>query len=134
MATRTNGKNLSLTINAVEINAEGTSVVLDNEDADDTDVTFADLDDGDPKQWFFSLAALADYGVGSVWTMLWEEAGNDVAFVFKPYGNAVATAAQPHFTGSAKILSKPPIGGAAGETFNFEARLDVDGVPVRVIA
>lgn len=134
MATRTNGKNLSMTIDAVEINAEGTSVVLDNEDADDTDVTFADLDDGDPKQWFISLASLADYGAATVWTMLWDNAGDDVAFVFKPYGNATPTTAQPHFTGTAKILSKPPIGGAAGETFNFEARLDVDGVPVRVTA
>lgn len=134
MSTKINGKNLSLTVNGEEFKAQGTSVVLDNEDADDTDVTFQDLDEGDPKQWFMQLAALSDYAAGSFWDMLWENAGEVVAYVLKPLGNVAPSPAEPHFEGTVKILSKPPIGGAAGATWNFEARLDCQEVPEKVTA
>lgn len=126
------GKDLSLTIDGVEVNLEATSVVLDNEEADTDAVTFAELASGTPLQWFISIEAVADYGTGSLWTTLWENSGSDVAFVFKPYGNTVASATQPHFTGNATITAKPPVGGTANEVFTFEARLDVVGDPTRV--
>lgn len=128
------GKDLSLTIDGVEVNAEGTSVVLDREDADTDAVTFADLASGTPQQWFFTITAVADYGTGSFWDTMWTNAGTSVAFVFKPYGNTTASAEQPHFTGNATIVSKPPVGGDANAVWTFEARLDVDGEPTRVVA
>lgn len=128
------GKDLSLTIDGEEINLEATTVVLENEDADTDATTFGELGGGTPKQWFFSITAVADYGTGSFWTTLWENSGSDVEFVLKPHGNAVASATQPHFTGTCTINAKPPIGGSANEVFTFEARLDVVGEPVRKIA
>ena len=128
------GKDLSLTVDGVEFNLEATSVVLDNEDADNDAVTFADLQSGTPKKWFFTVEATADYADTSVWSMLWDNAGSDVAFALKPYGNETASPSQPHFTGTCTILSKPPIGGSANEVFTFEARLDVVGEPTRVTA
>jgi hypothetical protein len=132
MATKTKGKNLSLTINAQEVNAEGTSVVLDNEEADTDAITFADLANGTPLQWFFTVEAIADYGTGSFWTTIWNNSGSTVAYVLKPYGNTTASTTQPHFTGNCTILAKPPIGGTANETFTFEARLDCTATPTRV--
>lgn len=126
------GKDLSLTIDGVEVNLEATSVTLNNEEADTDAVTFAELASGTPLQWFFEIEAVADYGTGSFWSTLWDNSGSTVAFVFKPYGNAAASADQPHFTGNATILAKPPVGGAANEVFTFEARLDVDGEPAKV--
>ena len=134
MATKYDGANLSLTFDAQEFNADGTAVVLDNEEGQTEAVTFAEVAAGDTRQWFFQLTAIGDYAAGSIWDLLWENSGQDVPFVFKPYGNAAATAAQPHFTGTAKVVAKPPIGGTAGETWTFEARLDVDGVPAKVVA
>lgn len=128
------GKDLSLTIDGVEVNLEATSVVLDNEEADTDAVTFAELGSGTPLQWFISVEAVADYGTGSLWTQLWDNAGDTVPFVFKPYGNATASTSQPHFTGTATITAKPPVGGSANEVFTFEARLDVVGEPTRVTA
>lgn len=128
------GKDLSLTIDGVEVALEGTSVVLENEEADTDAVTFAELASGTPLQWFFTITAVADYGDGSLWSTLWDNAGSEVAFVFKPYGNTTASTAQPHFTGNCTITAKPPVGGSANEVFTFEARLDVDGEPVRVTA
>lgn len=134
MATKTKGKNLSLTIASLEVNAEGTSVVLDNEEADTDAITFADLASGTPLQWFFTIEAIADYSATSFWRKLWDNAGSTVAYVLKPYGNTTASTTQPHFTGNATILAKPPVGGAANETFTFEARLDCTATPTLVTA
>lgn len=126
------GKDLSLTFGTEEINLEATAVVLQNEEADGDAVTFAELQGGTAVQWFFEITAVSDYGADSFWSFLWDNSGADVAFVFKPYGNATPTTTQPHFTGTATVVSKPPIGGTAGEVFTFETRLDVVGEPARV--
>lgn len=126
------GKGLSLMFGTEEVNLEATSVTLSNEEADTDAVTFAELASGTPLQWFFEIEAVADYGTDSFWSYLWDNAGDDVSFVFKPYGNVTASATQPHFTGTATINAKPPVGGTANEVFTFEARLDVVGEPTRV--
>lgn len=134
MATKYKGKDLSLLFGTKEVNVEATSVNLNNEEADTDAVTFAELASGNPVQWFFEIEAVADYAEGSFWDYLWDNAGSTVTFTYKPYGNATASTTQPHFTGSATIVSKPPVGGAANETFTFEARLDVVGEPTRTTA
>lgn len=128
------GKDLSLTFEGEQVNDEITAVVLNNEEADADAVTFAEIAGGDAVQWFFEITSVSDYGTGSFWTFLWENAGATVDYVFRPYGNTTASAAQPHFTGSAVVVSKPPIGGTANETFTFETRLDCTNAPTRVIS
>lgn len=132
MATKYDGANLSLTFDGTEINADGTSVVLDNEDADTDSQTFAEVAAGNTSQWFFQITALGDYAAGSLWDLLWQNSGQTIPYVFKPYGNTAASTTQPHFTGNAKVIAKPPIGGGAGSTWTFEARLDCDDVPALV--
>lgn len=129
------GKNLSLTINSVEYNMDATRVELLNEEADNDTTTFADVAAGGAVQWYFEVEAVSDYATGSLWAYVWDNAGDDdVAFTFKPYGNATATANQPHFTGTLKVGAKPPVGGTAGENFVFEVRFDVNGEPTKVVA
>lgn len=125
------GKDLSLTIDSEEVNLEATSVVLDSEDADTDSVTFAELADGTPQQWFFTINAISDYATGSLWDKFWQSAGDEVPYVFAPYGGAASTT-KPHFTGNVTITRKPPVGGTAGETFAFEIRLDCSEVPTLV--
>lgn len=135
MANKFKGKGLSLMVDSVEYRMDLTSVVLQNEEADDDATTFADLDDGGALQWFFEIEAVSDYNDNTFWSLLWDEAGTtDVAFVFKPYGNATPSATQPHFTGTLNFGPRPPVGGTANETFTFEARLDVNGTPNKVVA
>ena len=134
-ASKYKGKSLSITVDSVEYNMDLTSIVLQNEEADDDATTFADLATGGAVQWFFEIEAVSDYSEDSLWSFLWTSAGDsDVAFVFKPYGNATPTASQPHFTGTFNVGSKPSVGGTANEVFTFEARLDVNGEPVKVVA
>lgn len=133
MASKYKGKSLSLKVGSVEYNADLTSVVLTNEEAEDDAVTFADLAAGGAVQWFFEVEGVSDYGTGSLWKYLWDNAGNSsVAFTFAPYGNETPSATQPHFTGTLSLGAKPPVGGTANEVFTFEARWDVDGEPTMV--
>lgn len=135
MGNKYKGKSLSITVDAIEYNMDLTAVTLQNEEADDDATTFADLAGGGAVQWFFEMEAVSDYNTGSLWSFLWASAGtNDIAFVFKPYGNAAPSASQPHFTGTLNVGSKPPVGGTANEVFTFEARLDVNGEPVKLVA
>lgn len=122
------GKDLSLTIDGIEVNVEATSVTLENEEADTDAVTFAELANGTPLQWFFTIESIADYGTGSVWTTLWENSGATVPFVFRPNGEGTG---KVEFNGNAVVTAKPPVGGTANEVFTFEARLDVDGEPTK---
>lgn len=126
------GKDLSLLFGTEEVNLEATAVLMDNEDADTDAITFAELADGDALQWFFAITAVSDYGADSFWSFCWDNAGEEVTFVFKPYGNATATTTQPHFTGTATVNKKPPVGGEAGSVFTFETRFDIVGTPTRV--
>lgn len=135
MAQKYKGKNLGIIVDSVEYNMDLTSVVLQNEEADDDAVTFADLAAGGSVQWFFEMEAVADYSENSLWSFLWSEAGStDIEFVFKPYGNVSPSASQPHFSGTLNVGSKPPVGGEANEVFTFEVRLDVNGEPTKVVA
>lgn len=123
------GKGLSLTINSVEYNLDADSVVMQSEDKED--LVFADMGANGGKQWFFTISAFSDLGTGSLWRYVWDNAGTeDVAFVFKPYGNSTPSTTQPHFTGTITVPAKPDFGGGVNESFKFEARFDIDGVPV----
>ena len=134
MANKYKGKSLSIKVDAVEYNMDLTSIVLQNEEADDDATTFADLAAGGAVQWFFEIEAVSDYSTGSFWKFLWDNAGDsDVPFVFAPYGNETASATQPHFTGTLNVGSRPAVGGTANEVFTFEARLDVNGSPEMVV-
>jgi hypothetical protein len=134
MVKKFDGKNLSFMLDGDQQFAlDGTSVLLDSEDADGDAVVFAELEDGTPQTWFFQISAVADYGAASLHTFLWTNAGSEIPFVFNPYGGAVGTA-NPHWVGEVKIPKKPPVGGEAGSTWTFEARLDCVEPPERITA
>lgn len=133
-ASKYKGKSLSLKVGSTEYNMDLTSVVLQNEEAEDDATTFADLAEGGAVQWYFEVEGVSDYGTGSLWRYLWDNAGNaGVAFTFAPYGNLVPSATQPHFTGTLELGPKPAVGGQANEVFTFEARFNVTGVPTMVV-
>lgn len=132
MSTRIKGKSLSLKVDGTEYMADVSEVMLNNEEADGDVTTFADAAAGGAVQWFFEGSAIQSTDTASFWSYLWDNTGDEVAYVFAPHGNATASSTQPHFTGSVKVGSKPPVGGTANETFTFDYRLDCTGEPTKV--
>jgi hypothetical protein len=129
------GAQLSLTINSVEYNMDLTKAVITNEAADESDASFADLANGGALNWNLEFEAFSDYGTGSLWSYIWDNAGDTgVAYLLKPYGGT-ASATAPHWSGTLKVGAKPGnIGGTAGETFKFEGVFKLEGEPTRVTA
>jgi hypothetical protein len=132
-STRIKGRNLILSLDGDDYAVDASSITLTSEDKDGEVRTFADVTP--PKQWFFEIEGIQSTDDTSLWDWLWDHDGDeDIEFIFKPHGNAVATASQPHFTGTVEVKGKPPIGGAADTTFVFSYRLDLtaDTEPERV--
>lgn len=135
MATKYDGKDLTFTVDGTQFNAEGTSVVMDNEDGDTGTLVFVEIQNGTPVDWFFQITALTDLSSTSFHSMLWDNAGSEVAFVFDPLGaGATPSADKPKWTGTCKIPRKPSVGGQAGETWTYDFRIDIVGEPTKVIA
>lgn len=117
-------------IEAKDYWADLSSVVMSNEDSDDTQ-TYYDAYMGGAKQWFFEISAMSSTQKTSFWRYVWDNTGEEVAFTFAPHRNEVATEDQPHFIGFVKIPAKPALGGeqSVKGSYSFETRFDIVGEP-----
>lgn len=132
MSTRIKGRQLKLEIGTpvVDYWADVTACTLQNEEADSDVVTFEDAaQPGGAMVDYLEITAIQSTDPDSLWSYIWEHAGEKVAFAYAPHGNETPTAAQPHFIGECIIGPRPAVGGEAGRdtTFTFETRWDVDG-------
>jgi len=79
-------------------------------------VSFADAAAGGGRDWKLLLTAVQDPGnVDSVWSLVWDTPGAEVPVIVRPYGNATASATQPHYSGTC-VVSLPDgdmLGGEA---------------------
>lgn len=128
-STPIKGRDLVFQIDGVDHYCDIRQAVMTSEDRSSDDMTFCDTA-GD-RQHFFNVTANQSTASGSFWRMIWENTGEEVPFVFAPHGNLTASEDEPHFTGTVTIGPKPDLGGQAGRqnTYSFEARFDIDGVP-----
>jgi hypothetical protein len=131
---------LKMTVDAVERNAECSTAEILTGEADSDFVTFADAAAGGARDYRLHIVAAQDAAVGTLWDLVWSEAGTSVACILKPYGNAAASPTQPHFTFNA-VVTEPEgafLGGEADKSttrkMTFEAEWPLEGKPVKVTA
>lgn len=131
----TKGENLQITFDGAEYNSYLHEVRAEPDDGEDGDfITFANAATGDTSQWFLRGTMYDDYAGDSLWTMAWENSGQTVPFLIKPYGNVAPSEDQPHFGGEVRISRKPGIGGEANAAHETEIEWAIDGVPERIVA
>lgn len=80
------------------------------------------------------VTGFQDVAEASLWSSLYATPGATVELTFAPYGNEVASNAQPHFTAMGYAETLPDLGGAAGEYFVYDLTFILDGKPERVTA
>jgi len=131
-STRIKGKQLSLKIGTTDYFADATAVTLENDEADNDTVTFADAAAGGGRKYTLKITGIQSTDEDSLWSFVWDNAGTDVAFTYAPHANATPSVDQPHFVGTVTVGPKPSIGGEAGTdtTFTFDTEWDVVGEPV----
>lgn len=129
MSARVKGAALILDIAGTEYQVDITTWKINNAEKSADVTTFGDVAAGDDLDFFLSGTATQSTATASFWRYIWDNAGaENVAYTVAPHGNAVATADQPHFTGTLTIGDEPEIGVDAGKdnngTFDFEWKLD----------
>lgn len=131
---------LVLTVGGTDYTAQVSKVVITSGEADSDFVTFADAAAGGAREYRLEFTAVQDEATASLWDKVWTTAGTTVAYLVKPYGNATASATQPHFSGNATITEPDGdfIGGEADAStsarMTFECSWVLAAKPTKVIA
>lgn len=131
---------LTLTIGGTEYAAQVFSAQIESAAADSDDVTYAEANTGGGREYSLAIVLTQDMATSTLWTEIWENAGDDIAFLVRPYGNASASTSQPHFSGTANIREPEGvlIGGAADISASARQQVEVSwpctAKPTRVTA
>lgn len=132
-SARIKGVALTLKIGSpgTDYKCDVTACTITNEEADSDVETFCDAAEGGARDFKMNITGIQSTDATSLWSYVWDNTGETVAYTYAPHGNAVATAAQPHFIGTVVIGPAPEIGGEAGKgnTFTFETVWDCTGKP-----
>jgi hypothetical protein len=103
-------------------------------------ITFADAAAGGARQYNLEITMVQDAVAGSLWDLMFTAPGTEIDYTIAPYGNAVPSPTQPHFTGTA-VVSEPDgdlLGGEADASTTARMTASVvwpcTGKPVRVTA
>lgn len=123
-STRIKAQNIVFKIGSVDHACDATSVNLELGDAPGDVRTFCEVSVG--KQWTLNLEGITSGAADSLYRILWDNYGTEVAFTIAPHGNATATASQPHYEGTVIFSELPPLALTAGETATFTVALEVD--------
>lgn len=120
---------LALEIDGVDYWMDASSVVLDNEPADEE---LMELTDGFAQWflWFFEVEGIQSTETDSLWRFLFHNVGQLVPFSYAPHGNQEPTPDQPHLVGECRIMHPPRLGGQAQRkgSYEFEMRLEVGSI------
>ena len=123
-STRIKAQNIVFKIGTTDHACDATSVNLELGDAPGDVRTFCEVSVG--KHWTLNLEGITSGAADSLYRILWDNYGTEVAFTIAPHGNATATASQPHYEGTVIFSELPPLALTAGETATFSVALEVD--------
>jgi hypothetical protein len=126
-STRIKAQNIIFKIGATDYACDANMVELTLEDAPGDVQTFCEQRVG--GQWALQLDGILSGDAGSLYRLLWDNFGTEVAFTIAPNGNASATASEPHYEGVAKFNELPPLSLMSNETALFSVTLEVVNTP-----
>lgn len=87
--------------------------------AADSDFTsFADAATGGAREYALELTMKQDLAATTLWRYIWAQAGQSLGVKVNPYGNATASATEPHYSGNVTITEPDGvlIGGEANSS------------------
>jgi hypothetical protein len=126
-STRIKAQNIIFKIGATDYACDANMVELTLDDAPGDVQTFCEQRVG--GQWALQLDGIMSGDAGSLYRLLWDNFGTEVAFTVAPNGNATASASEPHYEGVAKFNELPPLSLMSNETALFSVTLEVVNTP-----
>jgi hypothetical protein len=80
-------------------------------------------------EWALQLDGITSGEDTSLYRVLWDNFGTEVAFTIAPNGNTTPTSDAPHYTGTAIFNELPPLSLNSNETALFSVTLEVKNTP-----
>ncbi|HLL68812.1 MAG TPA: hypothetical protein VK453_24325 [Micromonosporaceae bacterium] len=133
-------RKLTATIDGDEVAPEVSSLTINSEESDSDFISFEAAASGGGRTYKLAMTMVQDPVAASLWDKIWSAAGTDIPVVVRPYGNALPTATQPHFTGTVTITEPDGalLGGDADPStsarFTTEVEWTFTAKPTRVVA
>lgn len=107
-------QDLTLTIDGDDYTAELSDCRIVGAVADAGFVSFAVAKAGGGRKYTLEGTAAQDPGVGSLWSLMWDNAGDEVPFVLRPAGGVTISDDTPTWAGTVKLTE--PDGDIMGGT------------------
>lgn len=124
---RITGRLLTLEIDGTDYSDQASNAAVASGESDADFLSFAEAAQGGARDYTLNMTVAQDLAVGTLWREIFDNVGDTVPFVIAPYGNEVATAAQPHIAGNA-VISEPDgdfVGGASTTSTSGAHTVDV---------
>jgi hypothetical protein len=126
-STRIKANNIIFKIGATDYACDATMVELTLDDAPGDVQTFCEVRVG--GQWSLQLDGITSGEDTSLYRVLWDNFGTEVAFTIAPNGNTTPTADAPHYVGTAIFDQLPPLSLTSNEITTFSVTLTVKNTP-----
>jgi hypothetical protein len=126
-STRIKAQNIIFKIGATDYACDANMVELTLGDAPGDVQTFCETRVG--GEWALQLDGITSGESTSLYRILWDNFGTEVAFVIAPNGNATASANEPHYEGTVIFDQLPPLSLNSNETSLFSVTLEVKNTP-----
>lgn len=96
-------RNMKIEVDGNEYTPEVSNARFAAADGDSDFLSFADAAAGGNKDYTFNFTAAQDLATGSLWRIMFDNAGDEVVVTLMPYGNAVPSATEPHVTSTVTV-------------------------------
>jgi len=126
-STRIKANNIVFKIGSTDYACDANMVELTLDDAPGDVQTFCEVRVG--GQWTLHLEGVTSGEDTSLYRILWDNFGSEVAFTIAPNGNATASTDQPHYTGTVVFDQLPPLSLTSNEITKFAIDLTVKNTP-----
>lgn len=120
-------RKLTVEIDDVEYTSEVSVCEITSAATSSDFVPFSAAAAGGGRDYGLHIVAAQDAASASFWSLVWSQAGADVPFTITPYGNATASATEPHFEGIATVTEPDGVllGGTANASNTSRFTIDV---------
>jgi len=126
-STRIKATNIVFKIGTTDYACDANMVELTLDDAPGDVQTFCEVRVG--GQWSLQLDGITSGEDTSLYRVLWDNFGSEVAFTIAPNGNATPSADQPHYKGTVIFDQLPPLSLTSNEISKFTVALSVKQFP-----
>lgn len=126
-STRIKATNIKFKIGATDYACDANMVELTLDDAPGDVQTFCEVRVG--GQWSLQLDGITSGEDTSLYRILWDNFGSEVAFSIAPNGNTTPTADSPHYEGVVIFDQLPPLSLTSNEIAKFSVTLSVKQTP-----